>query len=86
MFDLTTAAQATERDFGAVIDRLDGLADADWNTPVRCRGWQVTDLAATWSAPAKAKRRACAAPPPASPTPPGSRRPRIVIPDRWWPP
>ena len=46
MFDLTTAAQATERDFGAVIDRLDGLADADWNTSVRCRGWQVTDLAA----------------------------------------
>src|SRR5450631_3780403 len=46
MFDLATAAQATERDLGAIIGRLDGLADADWSAPVRCRGWQVTDLAA----------------------------------------
>lgn len=46
MFDLTTAAQATDRDLAAIIDRLDGLADADWNAPVRCQGWQVTDLAA----------------------------------------
>jgi len=46
MFDLITATQATERDLGAIIDVLDGLADAGWNTPVRCRGWQVTDLAA----------------------------------------
>jgi uncharacterized protein (TIGR03083 family) len=45
MFDLTTAAQATERDLTAIIGRLDGLGDADWNAPVRCRGWQVTDLA-----------------------------------------
>lgn len=45
MFDQTTAAQATERDFAAIIDRLDGLADADWNAPVRCQGWHVTDLA-----------------------------------------
>jgi uncharacterized protein (TIGR03083 family) len=46
MFDLTTATQATERDLTAIIGRLDGLADADWNAPVRCQGWQVTDLAA----------------------------------------
>ena len=46
MFDQTTAAQAAERDLGAIIDRLDGLADADWGLPVRCQGWQVTDLAA----------------------------------------
>lgn len=46
MFDLATAAQATERDLTAIIGRLDDLADADWNTPVRCRGWQVADLAA----------------------------------------
>ena len=46
MFDLSTATQATERDLAAIIGRLDGLADAGWNAPVRCRGWQVTDLAA----------------------------------------
>jgi len=45
VFDQPTATQATERDLAAIIDRLDGLADADWNAPVRCRGWQVTDLA-----------------------------------------
>ena len=28
MFDQTTAAQAAERDLGAIIGRLDGLADA----------------------------------------------------------
>jgi len=86
MFDLTTAAQAVERDFGAVIDRLDGLADGDWNTPVRCRGWQVTDLAAHLAGASRGQaeglRRAAAA----SPTSPGSRRPQIVIPGHWWPP
>jgi uncharacterized protein (TIGR03083 family) len=46
MFDQTTAAQAAQRDLGAIIDRLEGLADADWSLPVRCTGWQVTDLAA----------------------------------------
>jgi len=45
MFDQPTAIQATERDLAAITGRLDGLADADWNAPVRCRGWQVTDLA-----------------------------------------
>jgi uncharacterized protein (TIGR03083 family) len=46
MFDLATAAQATQRDLAAIIGRLDGLADAGWNAPVRCQGWQVPDLAA----------------------------------------
>jgi uncharacterized protein (TIGR03083 family) len=46
MFDQTTAAQAAERDLGAIISRLDGLADAGWGLPVRCQGWQVNDLAA----------------------------------------
>ena len=46
MFDLATAAQAAERDLGAIIGRLDSLADADWNAPVRCQGWRVADLAA----------------------------------------
>jgi uncharacterized protein (TIGR03083 family) len=64
MFDLTTAAQATERDLAAIIDRLDGLADADWNAPVRCPEWQVTDLAAhlagAGQGQAEALRRAAA--------------------------
>jgi len=46
MFDLATATEAAERDFGAIIDQLDGLSDAQWNAPVRCAGWRVTDLAA----------------------------------------
>lgn len=46
MFDQSTAAQAAERDLAAIIDLLDGLADAGWGLPVRCGGWQVTDLAA----------------------------------------
>jgi uncharacterized protein (TIGR03083 family) len=45
MFDLTAATAATERDFGAIISQLDGLAEQDWKAPVRCDGWQVTDLA-----------------------------------------
>jgi uncharacterized protein (TIGR03083 family) len=45
MFDLAAATAAVERDFGAIIDRLDSLADADWDRPVRCTGWQVKDLA-----------------------------------------
>lgn len=46
MFDLAGARAATERDFNAIISRLDGLAERDWSAPVRCAGWQVTDLAA----------------------------------------
>jgi uncharacterized protein (TIGR03083 family) len=45
MFDLEAATAAAERDFGAIISQLDGLAEQDWKTPVRCVGWQVTDLA-----------------------------------------
>lgn len=45
MFDLTAATAATERDFDAIISRMDGLAGRDWSAPVRCAGWQVTDLA-----------------------------------------
>jgi len=39
------AIRVHERDFGAIIDQLDGLPDDDWNAPVRCVGWQVRDLA-----------------------------------------
>jgi hypothetical protein len=47
MFDLATAAQATQRDLAAIIGRLDGLADADWNAPAparagRCPTWPPT--------------------------------------------
>ena len=45
MFDLAAATAAVERDFGAIINRLDSIADADWDNPVRCAGWQVKDLA-----------------------------------------
>ena len=80
MFDQTTAAQAAERDLGAIINRLDGLDDAGWGLPVRCQGWQVTDLAAHLIAAsrghAEGLRRAAAG----SPSPPRSRHPRIVIP------
>ena len=46
MFDLESATKVAERDFGAIIDRLDGLSDDRWNAPVRCVGWVVSDLAA----------------------------------------
>lgn len=46
MFDRDTATAAAERDFGAIIDRLDSLPDRDWSRPVRCTDWRVTDLAA----------------------------------------
>ena len=46
MFDLAAASAATARDFEAIISRLDPLADADWQAPVRCEGWRVADLAA----------------------------------------
>jgi len=46
MFDLESATKAAERDFGAIIDRLDGLPDDRWNAPVRCVGWVVSNLAA----------------------------------------
>src|SRR5450432_3364786 len=45
MFDLTAATAAAERDFGAIISQLAGLAEQDWKAPVRCAGWRVTDLA-----------------------------------------
>ena len=84
MFDLTTAAQATERDFGAVIDRLDGLADADWNTSVRCRGWQVTDLAAHLAGASRGqaeglRRAAAGVPDLARLAPPSDRDPRSLV-------
>lgn len=46
MFDLASATGAAERDFGAIIDQLDGLSDDYWNAPVRCVRWRVSDLAA----------------------------------------
>jgi len=46
MFDLTSGTGAAERDFGVIIDQLDGLSDDGWNAPVRCVGWRVGDLAA----------------------------------------
>lgn len=46
MFDLASATGAVERDFGAIIDQLDGLSDDYWNAPVRCVGWRVSDLGA----------------------------------------
>jgi uncharacterized protein (TIGR03083 family) len=45
MFDLPAALAATERDFDAIISQLDGLAGPEWGAPVRCAGWQITDLA-----------------------------------------
>jgi uncharacterized protein (TIGR03083 family) len=45
MFDLTTATKAADRDFGAIIDRLDQLTEPDWERPVRCDGWTVRSLA-----------------------------------------
>lgn len=46
MYDLMTATAATQRGFESIIGRLDKLADPDWETPVRCAGWTVADLAA----------------------------------------
>jgi uncharacterized protein (TIGR03083 family) len=84
MFDPTTAAQATERDLGAIIDRLDGLADADWNAPVRCRGWQVTDLAAHLVGASRGqaeglRRAAAGVTEPARLVPPADRGPRSLL-------
>ncbi len=64
MFDQATAAHAAERDLGAIIDQLDGLAAAGWDLLVRCQGWRVTDLAAHLVAAARGQaeglRRAAA--------------------------
>ena len=84
MFDLTTAAQAADRDLGAVIDRLDGLADAGWDTPVRCRGWQVTDLAAHLAGASRGqaeglRRAAAGVTDLARLTPPPDRDPRSLV-------
>ena len=45
MFDPQTACDASLRDLDAIIERLSGLAPADWGAEVRCEGWDVTDLA-----------------------------------------
>jgi uncharacterized protein (TIGR03083 family) len=84
MFDLTTAAQATERDLAAIIDRLDGLADADWKVPVRCQGWQVTDLAAHLAGASRGqaeglRRGAAGITEPARLAPPPDRDPRSLL-------
>ena len=83
MFDQTTAAQAAERDLGAIIDRLDGLADAGWGLPVRCQGWQVTDLAAHLVAASRGhaeglRRAAAGVTEPAALAPPADRDPRSL--------
>jgi len=84
MFDLTTAAQATERDLGAIIGRLDGLADADWSSPVRCPGWQVTDLAAHLAGASRGQAEglrlaAAGVTEPARLVPPADRDPRSLM-------
>jgi uncharacterized protein (TIGR03083 family) len=84
MFDPTTAAQATERDLSAIIDRLDGLADADWASPVRCQGWQVTDLAAHLAGASRGqaeglRRAAAGTTEPARLDPPPDRDPRSLM-------
>jgi uncharacterized protein (TIGR03083 family) len=84
MFDLAAATSAAERDFGAIISQLDGLADGDWNRPVRCAGWQVSDLAAHVAGAsrgqAKGLRRAAAgAIEVALLDPPAQREPRALL-------
>jgi uncharacterized protein (TIGR03083 family) len=83
MFDQTTAAQAAGRDLGAIINRLDALADADWGQPVRCQGWQVTDLAAHLVAAARGhaeglRRAGAGVTEPAALAPPADRDPRSL--------
>lgn len=83
MFDQTTAAQAAGRDLGAIIDMLDGLADAGWGLPVRCAGWQVTDLAAHLVAAARGhaeglRRAAAGVTEPAPVALPADRDPRAL--------
>jgi uncharacterized protein (TIGR03083 family) len=84
MFDQTTATQATERDFGAIIGRLDGLADAYWGLPVRCQGWQVTDVAAHLVAASRGhaeglRRAAAGVTEPVALAPPADRDPRSLM-------
>ena len=84
MFDQTTAVQAIERDLGAIIDRLDGLADAGWGLPVRCQGWQVNDLAAHLVAACRVqaeglRRAAERVTEPAMFDPPADRDPRSLV-------
>jgi uncharacterized protein (TIGR03083 family) len=84
MFDQASATAATERDLGVLIDRLDSLPDDDWNAPVRCQGWQVSDLAAHVTGAARgqaeALRRAVAGQTGlAVLDPPGERDPRRLV-------
>jgi uncharacterized protein (TIGR03083 family) len=84
MFDQTTAAQAAGRDLGAIIDRLDALPDAGWALPVRCEGWQVSDLAAHLVAASRVqaeglRRAADGVTEPARLDPPADRDPRSLI-------
>jgi uncharacterized protein (TIGR03083 family) len=84
MFDQTTAAQAAERDLGAIIDRLDSLAGAGWGLPVRCQGWQVNDLAAHLVAATRVqaeglRRAADGVTVPAMFDPPADRDPKSLI-------
>jgi len=84
MFDLAEATAAAERDFGAIVDRLDGLADSDWQAPVRCAGWQITDLAVhvagAGRGQAEALRRAAAGQAGlAHLDPPADREPRALV-------
>lgn len=43
--DLATATKAADRDFGAILDQLEQLDEADWERPVRCDGWTLRSLA-----------------------------------------
>jgi uncharacterized protein (TIGR03083 family) len=45
MFDLATTTKATDRDLGAILDRLDALPETAWARSVRCGGWDVRSLA-----------------------------------------
>jgi uncharacterized protein (TIGR03083 family) len=84
MFDLAAATAAAERDFSAIIDQVDGLADSDWHAPVRCEGWRITDLAVhvagAGRGQAEALRRAAAGQADlARLDPPASREPRTLL-------
>ena len=79
MFDLTTASKAADRDFGAILERLDQLGAPDWELPVRCKGWTVRSLARHLIAASRGQadglRRAAAGPAPdAAPEARGPRR------------
>jgi len=84
MFDLESATKAAERDFGAIIDRLDGLPDDQWNAPVRCVGWVVADLAAHVAGASRGqaeglRRAATGTTDLAVLDPPAEREPRVLL-------